>query len=259
MAQFQPDLSMFAFLFPDEPTAKYYMRLKKLLEHSGLYTSKDDITKDMTSFLDRFLVKHDLSLTLAQWLQIKENEELLTAEELEEIENGKEQLQIIKKRDEFLDEWREQHGDHSVLKGTFNLATTDIDQILCRRYDANRFNLDTKIERFKNCAPAKRPGIVPYPNVLERMMLIQGSISVSTANVSFNLDTLAQATGSEAQRIIDRLSIVPPKLPTRSIKDNSCIEICEPEKQNYHFPTCSTTRKKSCKSKNNKTRKNICG
>ena len=258
MAQFQPDLTMLSFLFPNEPTAKYYMRLKKLLEQSGLYTSKNDITEDMTRFLDRFLVKHDLSLTLGQWLEIKENEELLTTDELEEIEIGKEQLQIIRKRDEFLDEWKQQHGDHSVLKGTFNLTITDIDQVLCRRYDANRFNLDTKIERFKNCAPARRPGIIPYPNVLERMMMVQGSISMTTTNISFDLDSLAQATGSDAQRIIDRLSIVPHKLPTRTIKDNSCIEICEPEKRNYYFPTCSTTRKKSCKSKNNKTRKNIC-
>ena len=258
MAQFQPDLSMLAFLFPGEPTAKYYMRLKILLEKSGLYESNQDITDDMIRFLDRFLVKHDLTLTLSQWLEIKENEKLLTTEELEEIEVGKEQLEIIRRRDEFLDQWKEDHGEHSVLKGTFSLTTTDIDQILCRRYDKNRFNLDQQLKRFKDCKPARKGGILPVPNVLDRMMLVEGSISLTTTNISFDLDTLANATGSAAQNIIDRLSRVMPQDPFHSIKDNSCVDICEPEKHNYYFPTCSTTRKKSCKTKNNKTRKNIC-
>ena len=257
MAQFQPDLTMLTFLYPDEPTAKYYMRLKKLLEMSGLYESKQDITNDMVKFLDRFLVKHDLTLTLAQWLEIKENEKLLTTEELEEIEIGKEQLEIIQRRDEYLDEWKEQHGHHSVLKGTFSMDVCNLDRILCRRYDQNKFRLDQQLKQFQGCEPARRPGIIPVPNVLERMMLVQGSISITTADVSFDLDTLANAAGSEAQNIIDRLSKLPYRDPSRSIKDDSCSTTCEPKKRRYHFPKCSTTRKK-CKTKNNKTRKNIC-
>ena len=259
MARFQPDLSMLSFLYPDEPTAKYYMRLKRLLEMSGLYESKQDVTDEMIGFLDRFLVKHDLTLTLAQWLEIKENEKLLTTEELEEIEIGKEQLEIIKRRDEYLDEWKEQHGDHSVLKGTFSMDVCNLDSILCRRYDQNKFRLDQQLERFKNCEPARRPGIIPIPNVLERMMLVQGSISVDTVDISFDLDTLANATGSHAQAIIDRLSRIPHRDLPRSIKDDSCSNTCETKKRSYYFPQCSTTRKRSCKSKNNKTRKNICG
>ena len=104
MAQFQPGLTMLSFLFPNEPTAKYYMRLKKLLENSGLYTSSNDITEDLIRFLDRFLVKHDLSLTHEQWLEIKENEELLSTEELEEIEIGNNQLLIIQNGEQFLNE-----------------------------------------------------------------------------------------------------------------------------------------------------------
>lgn len=136
MARFQPNLSMLVFLYPNEPAVKYYMRLTNLLEHSGLYTSKNDITEDLTNFLDRFLVKHDLSLTLQQWLEIKENEKIKENEEL--------------------------------------LATEELEEDL------------------SGC-----------------------------------------------------------------IKDISCSNICEPEKRNYYFPACSTTRKKTCKSKNNKTRKNI--
>lgn len=138
MAEFQPDLSMLAFLYPNDPVAKYYTRLTKLLHHSGLYTSKNEITEDMTRFLDRFLVKHNLSLTLQQWLEIKENEKIKENEEL---------------------------------------LTTE------------------KLELEENLSDC--------------------------------------------------------------IKDISNSNIYEPEKYNYYFPACSTTRKKICKSKNNKTRKNF--
>lgn len=256
MAQFQPDLSMLSFLYPNEPTAKYYTRLKRLLELSGLYESKQDITRDMIGFLDRFLVKHDLTLTLSQWLQIKENEKLLTTEELKEIEIGKEEIEIIKKREEYLDEWKKQHGDHSVLNGTFTMNVRKLDKILCRRYDQNKFRLDQQFKRFKGCKPARITGITPVPNFFERMMLIQGSMSVTTPDISFDLDTLENSNGSYAQDIIDRLSKLPSQNQFRSIKDKSCMDTCEPRKLCYTFPKCSITRKK-CKTKNNKTRKNI--
>jgi hypothetical protein len=257
MARFQPDISMLSFLYPNEPTAKYYTRLKRLLELSGLYESKQDITRDMIGFLDRFLVKHDLTLTLSQWLQIKENEKLLTTEELKEIEIGKEEIEIIKKREEYLDEWKKQHGDHSVLNGTFTMNICNLDKILCRRYDQNKFRLDQQFKQFKGCKPARRTGILPVPNFFERMMLIPGTISMTTPNVSFDLDTLANSTGSYAQDIIDRLSKLPSQNQFRSINYKSCMDTCEPRKSSYNFPKCSITRKK-CKTKNNKTRKNIC-
>ena len=55
---------MLSFLYPDEPSAKYYTRLTRLLKYSGLYESDKDISNDLTAFLDRYLVQHDLSLTL---------------------------------------------------------------------------------------------------------------------------------------------------------------------------------------------------
>lgn len=210
MAEFQPDLTMLSFLYPNEPTAKYYMRLKKLLEMSGLYESKQDVSNDMIKFLNRFLIKHDLTLTLSQWLEAKENEELMSCENLKEIKIGKEQLEI-------------------------NQTTGK--------------NLDESV---------RRPRIIPVNNVLEGMMVLHGSISMTTANVSFDLDTLANSSSSDAKDIINRLTNLPSKKRSHSIKDNSRSNTFKSKKRNYHFPKCSTTRKNHKLKNNNKTRKNIC-
>lgn len=210
MAEFQPDLTMLSFLYPNEPTAKYYMRLKKLLEMSGLYESKQDVSNDMIKFLNRFLIKHDLTLTLSQWLEAKENEELMSCENLKEIKIGKEQLEI-------------------------NQTTGK--------------NLDESV---------RRPRIIPVNNVLEGMMVLHGSISMTTANVSFDLDTLANSSSSDAKDIINRLTNLPSKKRSHSIKDNSRSNTFKSKKHTYHFPKCSTTRKNHKLKNNNKTRKNIC-
>lgn len=210
MAQFQPDLTMLSFLYPNEPTAKYYMRLKKLLEMSGLYESKQDVSNDLIKFLDRFLVKHDLTLTLAQWLEAKENEELMTSKKLEEIKVGNEHLEI------------------NQTKGK---------------------NLDESV---------KRPRIIPVNNVLEGMMVLQGSISMTTTDISFDLDTLANSSCSDAKNIINKLTKLPSKKRSHSIKDSSRSNTFKSKKRTYHFPKCSTTRKNHKLKNNNKTRKNIC-
>jgi len=268
MAQFQPHLSMLSFLYPDEPSAKYYTRLARLLKYSGLYDSDKDISNDLTAFLDRYLVQHDLSLTLEQWLALKEDNKVISEEEQEYIEENieyiEDSIEYIESVEKTLDEWRDKRGSATILDGTLKITTSDIDTILRNRYHANTNNLDRQIERFKHCQPKHPSGVIEV-NVdsngrVIRSLLIDGNFTMSHAHgYSFDLENLSNLTPDNARDIINKLhpaTTMSANPPPSNIKDPTP---SSPKSKTSYYPSRSKTCKNySTKSSKNKTRKNIC-
>lgn len=255
MAKLQPHLTMLSFLYPNEPSAHYYMRLKRLLQFSGLYTNEEDITNDLVAFLDRHLVKHDLTLTLEQWMALtQKDDELISDKEQKYVEERLDEIERLEENNEFLEKWSDAKGRGSIIPGRLKITTLDVDKILSDRYNANIKDLDRKLERFKvkDCDPNIIKVKVDSDGKAIRSFLVNGTFNMSSNNnIGFGLENIPN-------NMIDKMY---PRMPSSNqpptnIKDPI---IVSPKSKTPYYPTRSKTCKNNSKKTiNNKTRKNIC-
>ena len=250
VAKYQPRLSMLQFLYPDEPTGKYYSKLKTLLSMSGMYSSDSEVTDDMVKFLDRYLVKHNLHKTLEQWLAEKQAEEI----DNDCIEDYTGIIDSDKQHVELIEGWREIYGN-GVINGQLTMNVRNIDQHLSNIYAGNLAYLKRRFPDPAPCPPSgfTGSGMHPWQSPLGRMIPLDGTFSINPLNnISFNIDDLTTLTGSveQAQKTLNKLYARIQHIP--EIKKN--ITSYSPPV----FKSCSQTRKKCKKTKNNCTRKNIC-
>ena len=248
VAKYQPKLSMLAFLYPDEPTGKYYSKLKTLLAMSGMYANESEITDDMVNFLDRYLVKHDLHKTLEQWLAEKQAEEINN----DCIEDYTDIIDTDKQHMELIESWKDVYGN-GVLDGKLTMNISNIDHRLSNIYAGNLAYLKRRLPQPAPCPPPTYTERHPWQSPLGKMIPLDGTFSINPLNnISFDTDDLTTLTGSveQAQKTLNKLYARMPIIP--EIKKNIT---------NYTppvFKSCSQTRKKCKKTKNNCTRKNIC-
>lgn len=246
VAKWQPKLSMLSFLYPDQPTGKYYTKLKVLLSMSGMYENECDITTDMVNFLDRYIIKYDLNKTLEQWLL----EQTINNDTIEDytdiITNDENHMELLR-------QWKEIHGD-TVLDGKLTIDVHNIDAYLSNVYRGNMAYLRQRYPEAAQCPPPSGAGgIHPWQSPLGKMIPLSGVFSMNPANsYNFNTDDLTSLTGSVevAKRTLEKLYAPNPTIT--KIKQHT-FEYVPPT-----FTKTSTTRKKCVKVKNNCTRKNIC-
>ena len=231
MAELQPDLTMTSFLYPDEPTGKYYKKLKMLLKNSGLYNNPQDVTADLINFLDRFIIKFNLNKTLEEYLDEQENSVPIS----DEYENA---LIQDEKHIETMDLWRKKYGN-GIFSGNLKLEVADISTDLNVLYEKNINYLkyhhphlfDTKTPPPNSCPP----DLVRIPNSpLNRFIPIKGTLSINPTNcINFEGDNLATLLKSEDEvnRIFEKLYRLPPLLTDPIIKEAKCENTIE-EKPN---------------------------
>ena len=182
MAQYQPEVSMINFLFPDQPTFKYYTRMKVLLEQSGLYSNKQDIVDDLKRFLNRYIVNYDLGKTLEEYIDEQnannDSNEIINDDILEMDEHNK----------TILEEWRQKYGN-SVLNGSLVFELTDLNERLQKQYKKNT----DQITPSPPSVPCNKPsnntgGLIPYMyEGLGRMIPLDGCFSLGITE-QLNLD-----------------------------------------------------------------------
>lgn len=246
VAKFQPKLSMLSFLFPDVPTGKYYSKLKTLLAMSGMYSCENEITEDMVNFLDRYIIKYDLSKTLEQWLYEQNADNSNIEDYTDIIENDENHMEVMR-------QWKNIHGE-SILDGNLTINVHNIDKYLSKVYRGNMGYISKYYPDPAPCPPQSGAGgIHPWQSPLGKMIPLSGAFSMNPANsYNFNTDDLTSLTGSVevAKRTLEKLYAPNPTIT--KIKQHT-FEYVPPTFQK----TC-TTRKKRVKVKNNCTRRNIC-
>lgn len=241
VAKYQPKLSMLSFLFPDEPTGKYYSKLKTLLSMSGMYESEEHITHDMTNFLDRYIVKYDVNKTLEQWMYEQDNinsDEIIDYTDI--IENDEKHIELMR-------QWREINGN-TILDGQLTIDVRNIDKYLSQHYHSNLSYLKTHYHKPEPICPPSNPKIHPWQSPLGRMIPLSGSFSLNPVNnLAFNAGDVSTCN-DELQKTLDKMYLVSQTINTR-------------QKSSYKppvFSRCSVTKKHRKVMKNNSTRKNIC-
>ena len=226
MARTQPELSMINFLFPDEPTFKYYSKIKHILEQSGLYPDRQAVIDDLKQFLDRFIIQYDLGKTIEEYM-----EENNANNDNNEIIND-DVLKIDERNKKIFDQWREQHGD-TILDGSFAIELTNIDKNLEYSYyksekELNKyFNFSNK-DNSDNCGcPTNNSVIVPYMfEGIGRMMQLEGCLSInSLPSINLDMTVIESALKNQNAWARTRDSLFVNNISEKDQDNNNCVQV----------------------------------
>ena len=228
MARTQPELYMINFLFPDQPTFRYYNKLKRLMAQSGLYPDKQSITDDLKRFLDRFVIKYDLGKTLEQYL-----EEINKNNDNNEIIND-DILEIDEYNKDVLKEWREKYGD-TVLSGSLCIELADINKNLKPEYYKSNKRIENFYDKPDTCNTSCKPstGIVPYMfEGMGRMIPLDGCFNLSMPNIDLNISNIENVLKEQNAwaRTVERLFVR--QSPVIEIKEHDCVQEIKKNKCN---------------------------